>query len=113
MNLENWLYLYKAVVTNVVDGDTCDVIADEGFNNSTKKRIRFLRINTPERGKPGYAEAKAWFEKNYLGKAIYIKTVKKDSFGRWLAELYDPVDQFSINNKILELRLGVPYVKDK
>jgi endonuclease YncB( thermonuclease family) len=42
------------VVTHIVDGDTLDL----DINNGTITRIRFSLVNTPERGEPGYKEAK-------------------------------------------------------
>lgn len=40
-------------VTNIVDGDTIDVMADDG----TFERIRIIGIDTPERGECGFTEA--------------------------------------------------------
>ena len=42
------------VVTHIVDGDTLNL----DINNGTITRIRFSLVNTPERGEPGYKEAK-------------------------------------------------------
>ena len=42
-------YLYKCVVTRVVDGDTVDVDVDLGFDVWLKKqRVRLAGIDTPE-----------------------------------------------------------------
>ena len=42
------MYTYKIKLDRVVDGDTIDAEIDLGFDISTKKRIRFMGINTPE-----------------------------------------------------------------
>ena len=42
------MYEYKIKLDRVVDGDTVDAHIDLGFDVSTKKRIRFMGINTPE-----------------------------------------------------------------
>jgi micrococcal nuclease len=42
------MYQYKVKLDRVVDGDTIDCMIDLGFDVSTKKRIRFVGINTPE-----------------------------------------------------------------
>ena len=42
------MYQYKVKLDRVIDGDTIDCMIDLGFDVSTKKRIRFLGINTPE-----------------------------------------------------------------
>tara|TARA_R100001443_G_scaffold3198_3_gene10177 strand:- start:5682 stop:6053 length:372 start_codon:yes stop_codon:yes gene_type:complete len=42
------MYIYKAKLDRVVDGDTIDVHIDLGFSVSVKKRVRFVGINAPE-----------------------------------------------------------------
>ena len=42
------MYQYKVTLDRVIDGDTIDCYIDLGFNINTKKRIRFVGINTPE-----------------------------------------------------------------
>ena len=42
------MYEYKIELDRVIDGDTIDANIDLGFDESVKKRIRFLGINTPE-----------------------------------------------------------------
>ena len=42
------MYTYKISLLKVVDGDTIDAEIDLGFDIKTKKRIRFMGINTPE-----------------------------------------------------------------
>ena len=41
-------YVYRCVVTRVVDGDTVDADIDLGFNMFSKDRIRLIGIDTPE-----------------------------------------------------------------
>ena len=101
-------FTFPAVVTNVVDGDTMDVIIDIGFKLTTKQRIRLLGIDTPERGEPGYVEAGDYL-RQYLGKAMFIKTEKADSFGRYLGIFYDPDTGVSINDIMLELGFAKPW----
>ena len=54
------MYQYSATVYNVVDGDTIDVVVDLGFKITTKQRLRLNGIDTPEKGQPGFNEAKEW-----------------------------------------------------
>ena len=42
------MYNYKISPLKVIDGDTIDAEIDLGFDIKTKKRIRFMGINTPE-----------------------------------------------------------------
>jgi endonuclease YncB( thermonuclease family) len=75
-------------VERVVDGDTLDArCAGE------KHRVRLLRVNTPERGKPGYREAsRALSEIVGTGPiALDFETpgeLQRDGFGRVLAYVY-------------------------
>ena len=42
------MYNYKIRPVKIIDGDTIDAEIDLGFDIKTKKRIRFVGINTPE-----------------------------------------------------------------
>ena len=42
------MYQYKVKLDRIIDGDTIDCYIDLGFDINTKKRIRFVGINTPE-----------------------------------------------------------------
>ena len=41
-------YVYRCLVTRVVDGDTVDVSIDLGFDTWIKDRVRLMGIDTPE-----------------------------------------------------------------
>ena len=67
----------------VVDGDTIDV---DGVG-----RIRFVGVNTPERGQPGYGEAKDFVKSLCLGKTVGLdidNAKTHDKYGRVLAVVY-------------------------
>ena len=89
------IYIYKAELVRVVDGDTVDLVIDLGFDTSRKERFRLYGIDAPEMNTPAGKEAKAWLEDAIrpLG-AIYVQTVqletkaKRDKYGRFLAVLY-------------------------
>ena len=90
------IYIYKASLIRVVDGDTVDLIIDLGFDTSRKERFRLYGIDAPEiRFEAGKA-AKAWLEDALMPlEAIYVQTIqlstkaKRDKYGRFLAVLYD------------------------
>ena len=42
------MFTYNCEVTYIVDGDTCDVKIDLGFDVFYKTRVRLYGINTPE-----------------------------------------------------------------
>jgi len=79
----------------VVDGDTIDV---NGVG-----RIRFVGVNTPERGQPGYQEAKDFVKSMCLGKTVYLdidNAKHYDKYGRVLAVVY--VDNINLNAELLK-----------
>jgi micrococcal nuclease len=107
-------YFFNAHCTYVVDGDTADLTIDVGFHLTTVQRMRFLDINTPERGKPGYQEAKDYTKNAILGKDVIVQTYKDDAFGRYLAHIYYIGEDGAIHNlnqELLDLGLAVPFVK--
>lgn len=88
MTLNNKLYIFKAKVLRVIDGDTLVIDLDMGFETHTIKRVRLLGVDTPERGQINYNEAKAFATGTVLGKDVYVQTYKADSFGRYLADVW-------------------------
>lgn len=90
------MYQYKAIITNVVDGDTFDMDIDLGFNIHIHERVRLLDIDTPE--KFGNEKilgliVKQFAINNFLNKEVVINSEKADvaantdSFGRWLVKV--------------------------
>ena len=95
------MYEYKAIITNVVDGDTFDLDIDLGFHIHIHERVRLLDIDTPEK----YGEekelgliVKEYAEYHFLGKEVIIKSKEEnlytDSFGRWLVNMSFEGDDF-------------------
>jgi micrococcal nuclease len=106
LKMKEWSF--PARITNVVDGDTVDMVIDLGFEVCINTRIRLVDIDTPERGQEGFHEAKEYLE-TYLGKDIKLVTAKKGKYGRWLGALYDTINPESINIQMIRKGLGVPY----
>ena len=113
------IYIYKAELIRVVDGDTVDLIIDLGFDTLRKERFRLYGIDAPEMNTPEGKEAQAWLI-GVLGPygAIYVQTIqlstkaKRDKYGRFLAVLYDelptlipimrePIHPASINARMI------------
>jgi micrococcal nuclease len=98
-------------VTNVVDGDTIDVVIDLGFDIMFASRVRLAGIDTPESRTKDKAEKVLGLEskeylKKYLkdAKSVIIKTEKMNSsekYGRILGWLYINGDTESINDKMI------------
>jgi micrococcal nuclease len=89
------IYIYKAELIRVVDGDTVDLIIDLGFDTSRRERFRLYGIDAPEMRTAAGKAAKAWlWEALQPLEAIYVQTIqlstkaKRDKYGRFLAVLY-------------------------
>jgi micrococcal nuclease len=89
------IYIYKAELIRVVDGDTVDLIIDLGFDTLRRERFRLYGIDAPEMRTKEGKEAKAWLI-GVLGppEPIYVQTIqlstkaKRDKYGRFLAVLF-------------------------
>jgi micrococcal nuclease len=113
------IYLYKASLVRVVDGDTVDLIIDLGFDTSRHERFRLYGIDAPELRTEAGKAAKAWlWEALQPLETIYVQTLqhktkaKRDKYGRFLAVLYgelptlipimrEPIQPSSINDKMV------------
>ena len=105
------IWCFPGKLIKAVDGDTADIELDLGLRQYTRDRFRLLGVNTPERGKPGYHEAKKFLQ-DFYGLNLLVFTSRTGKYGRWLAEIYVEGNQEkSINESILDLKLGVPYGK--
>lgn len=82
-------YVYKAIVENVVDGDTLVVRIDLGFTVWKELRLRLAGVNTPERGMPGADEATSFVQRALSDvDFIMIKTNAIDIYGRYVAHVF-------------------------
>ena len=111
------LYTYKAIVTDVYDGDTITVLVDLGFHTKVQLRIRLYGINTPElRGASREAGllARDRVNKLVLGKEVILKTFKdkQEKYGRWLANVYLPGSEQSVNELLVEEKLAIPFMTE-
>jgi len=89
------MYVYKATVLRVIDGDTYDVQIDLGFHLTIQKRVRLLGIDTPETYRPKcpaeriHGHLATDFAKAILeGKQVkLISKGKSGKYGRYLATI--------------------------
>ncbi len=88
---------YQCELIKVVDGDTIDCFIDLGFNLKTKKRVRYMGIDTWEsrtRDKEEKAKgllAKARNKELLEGEVFKLKSFGTGKFGRVLGEIFvDP-----------------------
>lgn len=100
----------KATVVRWIDGDTVVLNIDTGFHNSREQTIRLVVCNTPERGQPGYQDAKdavnRWAPP---GSIVSLTTYKDDNWDRYLGDVV--ADGLSIHWRLLDQKLAVPYKK--
>lgn len=106
-------FKYKALILNVVDGDTVDAQIDVGFKIHTIQRLRLLGINAPEKhGETIEAglKSKQYLSDLILGKEVMVQTVKDatEKYGRYLANIY--IDNIFINQLMLESGNAVAYM---
>ena len=70
----------KEKVTKIVDGDTF-------MTASRKKPVRLANVDTPEKGEPGFRQAKQALQKLIGGKEVLVDTQARDSYGRSVAKV--------------------------
>jgi micrococcal nuclease len=96
--MESSLYHYRAIITEVYDGDTCTVDVDLGLHIWVKgEKVRLNRINAPEvRGseKEKGIKSRDFLREKILNKEILLETIKDkdEKFGRYLGEIFLPTD---------------------
>ncbi len=83
----------------VVDGDTIDVQIKQWMET-----VRLLRVNTPEKGQPGFEESKQFLQQFLKGKTIRLEfeqpdKVERDRYGRLLCYVF--ADSFNVNVAIV------------
>ena len=95
-------FLYRAVVVNIIDGDTLDLRVDLGFFTKHEGRFRLAGIDCPELLRqvearpanesdapdPGRAARDFVFARLTTAKTIVVKTERTDIYGRFVAHLF-------------------------
>ena len=104
------LYVYKAHVVSVYDGDTCTVDIDLGLHTWIhSEKIRLARINAPEIR--GEERQQGLLSRDYLRQLIVdhdiiLQTIKddKEKYGRYLGEIWvldDNGKYYNVNDKLV------------
>lgn len=92
------MYVYRAVIKRVVDGDTLYVMISTGFNQYLYESLRLRGVDAPELRKGTAAErARGRLAKEFLetlappGTPCVVTTYKdRQSFGRYIADVLLP-----------------------
>lgn len=112
------MYQYKIKKINkVIDGDTVDLDIDLGFGLTLTQRVRLKGINAAEiktldleEKKKGLV-AKEWLTKELSREGEWmIETSKEDKYGRILGTLYVTGDTITVNQKMLNEGIVVPFM---
>jgi len=89
------LYIYKAKVVRIVDGDTLIANLDRGFKDYSEKRLRIIGIEAQsltdkdETLKKSAKESKKFLEELLpVGTEIFVKSLSLDLYGRPLSHIW-------------------------
>ena len=100
------MYVYKAKLDRIIDGDTVDAVIDLGFDVSVHKRIRLAGIDTPESRTRDLEEkerglaSKARLEVMVKGGEFILESKEVGKYGRVLGTLF--VEKISEDNLTAE-----------
>lgn len=106
------------LLTKVSDGDSVNgsIHLDMGqfdgwiFTAWKEDRFRLITLDTPERGEPGWGDARshvaAWFVQH---PDTRVRTYGRDSFGRTLGDIYDRDTGESLTEHMLRDRGWQPW----
>ncbi len=111
------MYEYHATFIRAIDGDTVELLIDQGLDNFRKIQVRLLVVNTKELNSKDPADrlkalnAKAFVEEELTGKRLFVRTIKDrtDGWKRYLAEIYVVGEVDSISTKLLAAGLADLY----
>ena len=78
----------KRTVSEVIDGDTFRVTHNWEWKGHTGDLVRPTGYDTPEKGEPGYQEAKSKLENLIGGKVVELRTGYKIDRRRLVADVY-------------------------
>ena len=114
------MYVYKATLDRVVDGDTVDFNIDLGFDVWLNgKRVRLHHVDTPEKRTRDLLEKHFGFIASDFvliklidANRIVIQTTidgPNDKYGRILGEIWVNDDSTTLNDQLIEKRYAVKY----
>ncbi|MDQ3541533.1 MAG: thermonuclease family protein [Chloroflexota bacterium] len=107
------LWVYRAKLERIIDGDSLVTVIDAGFGvhigrGNEGAHLRLIGVDTPERNEPGWKEARDfteyWIPISSIHRAwpLRIETERADSFGRYLAVVYNASTGECLNDALLE-----------
>jgi len=98
----NPTYQYQATIVRVIDGDTLQLDVDLGFTVRARVTFRLADIDAPEQRTPAGPPALSWLASALpVGACVIAQCTKQDRYGRWLARIFVPGCDLSINQLMM------------
>lgn len=118
--MKDRLYHYRAVVTDVYDGDTCTIDVDLGLNVWMRgEKVRLRGINAPELRKEQLVAGRAardFLRELILEKEVIVRTRKeaRGKYGRWIADIFLETENgwLDVNRHLIEAGHAAEYMAD-
>ncbi|MET0698592.1 MAG: thermonuclease family protein [Mycobacterium sp.] len=105
-----FIWTYPAIVVRVVDGDTCRLRIDLGYEIWTEKNCRIAGVDAPELSTAAGRAAKAWATGMLPRDGKCVFTSKQlDKYGRPLGDIAVP-GMPSLAQALLDAGHAVPYL---
>lgn len=103
----------RCIPVRAIDGDSCVLSVDTGFNHSAQVHVRLLGVDTPERGRDAvkWAEARIFTESWLFAGTddLIFECVGHDKYGgRWLGTIKRHNGD-CLNTALLDAGLAVKY----
>lgn len=119
----DWLWRYRVTILRILDGDTVEILFDQGLGSASTQTCRLYGINTPELRKDGGRGSLETLEAMTGYRACWARTIKnrseskavQEKYGRYLVELYATSEAMdagfpaSINQKMIDGGFAKPY----
>lgn len=119
MSMPTLVWVFRAKIIYVVDGDTVDLEIDVGLHGRRIERVRLLGVNAPEvhgdtraAGLQAAIYVRGWFNASTTPSTewpIVVQTYKSDVFGRYLATIWRQVDGACLNLDLLNSEHAVVF----
>ena len=115
------MYVYKAKLDRIIDGDTVDAVIDLGFDVSVHKRIRLAGIDTPESRTRDLEEkerglaSKARLEEMLEGGEFILESKEVGKYGRVLGTLFiekETDDNLTAEPQIMKVNINETLVRE-
>jgi len=115
------MYVYKAKLDRIIDGDTVDAVIDLGFDVSVHKRIRLAGIDTPESRTRDLEEkerglaSKARLEEMLEGGEFILESNEVGKYGRVLGTLFvekETDDNLTAEPQIMKVNINETLVRE-